>query len=201
MKRTLTVILALALALGTTAMAEPVPTEAVAGVSAEEAVIQAQATMDKAEAEEPNSTESSANLEDAIKAFHNARIEACVESLKAELDGYVAAGKLTQEQADLIRKQFSEGKQDQGRGQEMPGRQRGQQMPGNQMPQQGGQQMPGNQMPQQGGQQMPGNQMLQQGGQQMPGGQMPQQGGQQMPDAFSGATPQMGGQRMHGNHR
>jgi len=98
-----------------------------------------------------------------------------VESLKTELDEYVAAEKLTQEQADLILKQFSEGKQDQGRGQEMPGRQRGQQMPGNQMPQQGGQQMPGN--------------------------QMPQQGSQQMPDAFSGATPQMGGQRMHGNHR
>ena len=89
-----------------------------------------------------------------------------MESLKTELDEYVAAEKLTQEQADLILKQFSEGKQDQGRGQEMPGRQRGQR---------GGRQR---------GQQMPGNQMPQQGGQQMPGGQMPQQGGQQMPDAF-----------------
>ena len=81
-----------------------------------------------------------------------------MESLKAELDGYVAAGKLTQEQADTILKQFSTKAQGQGpehnrRGGQRDGRQSGRQ--GGQMPQQGGQ-MPGNQMPQQGGQ-MPGN--------------------------------------------
>ena len=201
MKRTLIIALALALALGTTAIAEtaesvPTEVEAAADVSAEETEVEAAADVSTEEAGKQ------VNLEDALKALHNARIEACVESLKAELEGYVDAGKLTQEQADTILKQFSAQKQSQRNGQkhnrcgsQQNGKQKGQQMPGNQMPQ-GGQH---GQMPQQGGQ------MPQQGGQQMPGNQMP--------DANSGATPQMpgngqqgqqhrmGGQQMPGNYR
>ena len=206
MKRTLIITLALALALGTTAIAEtaePVPTEveAAADVSTEEAGDQAQVA---AEETDSKTSEASVTLEDALKALREARKEAKLNELKAELDKYVAAGKLTQEQADLILKQFSE-KKDQRHGQkrnrrggQQGRRQCGQQMPSNQMPQQGGQQ---GQMPQQGGQQMPGNQMPQQDGPQMSGNQMPQQGGNQMPDAFSGATPQMGGQQTPGKHR
>jgi len=227
MKRTLIIALALALALGTTGIAEtaePVPTEveAAADVSTEEAGDQAQVA---AEETDSKTSEASVTLEDALKALREARKEAKLNELKAELDKYVAAGKLTQEQADLILKQFSE-KKDQRHGQkrnrrggQQDGRQQNgkqgsqqmpdNQMPSNQMPQQDGQQMPGNrmpqqggqQMPQQGGQQMPGNQMPQQGGNQMPGNQMPQQGGNQIPDAFSGATPQMGNQQMPGKHR
>jgi len=97
MKRTLIIALALALAMGTTAIAETVETvpaevEAAADVSTEEVEDQAQEKAEDA---------STIPLEDAITALHDARIEARVESLKAELDGYVAGGKLTQEQADL----------------------------------------------------------------------------------------------------
>lgn len=109
MKRTLIIALALALVMGTTAIAETVETvptevEAAVDVSTEEAENQAQEKAEDA---------STITLEDAITALHDARIEARVESLKAELDGYVAGGKLTQEQADLILKQFSEEKKDQ----------------------------------------------------------------------------------------
>ena len=171
MKRTLIITLALALALGTAAMAETVPTEAAAVASTEE-VVQEQAT-----AGETDDSEASVTFEDALKALRDARQEARQDELKAELDGYVAAGKLTQEQADVILKQFSY-KTDQKQGQKH--NRRGDRQRGHGWQQNGKQ--GGNQMPQQDGQRMPqGGQLPQQGGQQMPGGQMPQQGGQQMP--------------------
>ena len=205
MKRTLIIALALALALGTTAIAEtaesvPTEVEAAADVSAEETEVEAAADVSTEEAGKQ------VNLEDALKALHNARIEACVESLKAELEGYVDAGKLTQEQADTILKQFSAQKQSQRNGQkhnrcgsQQNGKQKGQRMPGNQMPDANSGATP--QMPSNGQQ----GQQHRMGGQQMPGNQMP--------DANSGATPQMpsngqqgqqhrmGGQQMPGNYR
>ena len=44
----------------------------------------------------------------ALEALQEARAEKSLEALKAELDVYVAEGKLTQEQADLIVKHFQE---------------------------------------------------------------------------------------------
>ena len=190
MKRTLIITLALALALGTAAMAETVPTEAAAVASTEE-VVQEQAT-----AGETDDSEASVTFEDALKALRDARQEARQDELKTELDGYVATGKLTQEQADVILKQFSD-KTDQKQGQKH--NRRGDRQRGHGWQQNGKQ--GGNQMPKQDDQRMP------------QGGQLPQQGGQQIPDANSSATPQMpgngqqeqqprmGGQQMPGNHR
>ncbi len=51
-------------------------------------------------------------LAEALTAYQNAkadsRKEAVLNSLKQELNGYVTAGKLTQEQADLILKHYTE---------------------------------------------------------------------------------------------
>lgn len=44
----------------------------------------------------------------AFKAFHKARMEARLEELEEELDGYVEEGSITQEQADLILDAFIE---------------------------------------------------------------------------------------------
>jgi len=90
--------MALALSLGLTALAEetadPVPETPVTGDSVDETQAEANA------------------LNEALTAYSNAkadsRKQAYLDSLKQELDVYVAAGKLTQDQADLIYKYFVE---------------------------------------------------------------------------------------------
>jgi len=88
----------LALSLGLTALAEgtadPVPETSVTGTAVDEAQAKANA------------------LNEALTAYSNAkadsRKQAYLDSLKQELDAYVAAGKLTQDQADLIYEYYVE---------------------------------------------------------------------------------------------
>ena len=63
----------------------------------------------------PEQSQESDALADALNALHDARSAKALEALQAELDEYVAAGKLTQEQADLIVKEFQQ-RQENGRG-------------------------------------------------------------------------------------
>ena len=158
--------LILALALGVAAQAEVTEPEAPVEQSERSAPEDAAAPADEPADEE-------ATLEDAFNALFEARLSTKLEELQAELDEYVAAGKLTQEQADLIMnsiKERQEAKQDNdGRDwRQMPGNQR--QCPGMQGGNRQFGQCPGmqggNQMPQ-----MPGNQ---QGGND-PFGQFPGQ--------------------------
>ena len=196
MKKFVGIALVLALALSTAAMAEgttdPIPATEVPSVETQapaEEASEASATPEQTEDEHKA-------LQDAMDAYRAAKQDEAMDDLEAELKGYVEAGSLTQEQADLILKnvkeriaekngecpncgyQFSKGGK----------RQRGGMMGGQQQnrDQQRGQ-MPGNQMPgmndQQRGQ-MPGNQMPGMNGQ-MPG-QMPQQ-----PDVQNGAMQQI----------
>ena len=61
---------------------------------------------------EAPSTDASATddtaLRDALNAYNQARQSSKVDELEAELKGYVAAGKLTQEQADLVLNYYKE---------------------------------------------------------------------------------------------
>ena len=68
--------------------------------------------VDDAPVEEAQSDAESDALGEALEALHKARMEKAQEELKAELDEYVAAGKLTQEQADLIMKHFQDMERD-----------------------------------------------------------------------------------------
>ena len=118
-------------------------------------------------------------MTDALNALRKARFEKALEALQAELDEYVAAGKLTQAQADLILENFRQ-RQENGcdcpwRDGRMDGRaQDGDWMRGNRM---GGHKQRGNwQFDWSFGWQFPG-------GQQRPGDQCPGMGGA---DAFPG---------------
>lgn len=86
--------MALALSLGLTALAEGTTDAAPATSATDEAQAKADA------------------LNEALTAYGNARADsrkqAYLDSLKQELDSYVAAGKLTQEQADLIYEYYVE---------------------------------------------------------------------------------------------
>lgn len=53
-------------------------------------------------------TDDSAALQDALNAYNAARQSGRIEDLETELNGYVAAGKLTQAQADLILNYYKE---------------------------------------------------------------------------------------------
>ena len=57
-------------------------------------------------------TDSEKAVDEALQALEEARSGRSVEALKAELDAYVAEGKLTREQADLIIKHFQESPDD-----------------------------------------------------------------------------------------
>ena len=101
-KTMLCILLALTLILGAMALAEtaqaPAP-EAIPGQT------------EPAEApEEAPADDDSAALQDAIDAYHSAQQESRQAerrtALEEELNGYVEAGKLTQEQADLILNEF-----------------------------------------------------------------------------------------------
>ena len=100
--------LVLGLALGVTALAEgpaETPADSTASDAAQSAIEEAQAAADAAQAE-------STALNEALEAYGKAKSEsrklAILTSLKEELDSYVAAGSLTQEQADLILKYYAE---------------------------------------------------------------------------------------------
>ena len=91
----MTLILALVLSVG--ALAEVTEPEAPAAQSELAAPEEADEAADDA-----------VTLEDAFKALFEARLSTKLEELQAELDEYVAAGKLTQEQADLIMNSIKE---------------------------------------------------------------------------------------------
>jgi len=100
--------LVLALTLGAGALAESTaetPVDNAAADAAKSALEEAQASADAAQ------TEATA-LNEALEAYGKARTEKrkldILTSLKEDLDSYVAAGNLTQEQADLIFKYYSE---------------------------------------------------------------------------------------------
>ena len=104
----LTLALVLALALGAAALAEnpaEAPSDSAAAEAAKSAMEGAQAAADAAQAE-------AAALSEALEAYGKAKAESrrieMLTGLKEELDGYVAAGSLTQEQADLILKYYAE---------------------------------------------------------------------------------------------
>ena len=172
------IALALVLILGIAALAEgtdPVPDNPAVAAPTNPAV------TEEAEGDPEQVTDDNAALQDALDAYRSAKQDKAVDDLEEELNGYVAAGSLTQEQADLILSNVKErlaakngecpncGYKFENKGSRMGGnRQRGGygQMPrmSGQFPQMNGQQ--NGQFPQMGGQQMP-----QIGGQQ--NGQMP----------------------------
>ena len=192
------IVLALALVMGVVAFAETAEpsTDPVPAVTEEAPVEEAAADTPAADTEK---TDDNTALQEALEAYRSARESKRVDDLTEELKGYVEAGTMTQEQADLILNSVKErlaakngecpncGYDLRGKGMR-GGPQRGgmkgqQQMPGQQQ-MHGGMQRPDAQSgatPRQGGQ-MNGQQQMP--GQQMPGNQMP---GQQMP----GMAPQM----------
>ena len=97
-------VLMLAVCLGAAAMAE-VPADPAVSTAAKEAADAAQEAAEAARAEDTA-------LNEALEAYGKAKAESrkldLLSSLKAELDSYVTAGSLTQEQADLILKYYAE---------------------------------------------------------------------------------------------
>lgn len=89
-------VLTLSLILGVAALAEQTPTEVPA---TETPAVQQDATQPAA---------ADTATQQAMQALSDARHAARQEALKAELDGYVAAGTMTQEQADLVLGQFTD---------------------------------------------------------------------------------------------
>jgi len=185
MKKVIGIALALALVLGIAAFAEETTTDPVPAAPA--------VTEDATESttEEAPAADTNAALQDALDAYRKAKQDKAVDDLEEELAEYVAAGSLTQEQADLILNSVKErlaakNGECPNCGYDLRGQNKG--MRGGKMGQQRGGRMGG---------QMNGQQMPQMNGQQMPqmNGQMPQMGGQQ-----NGQMPQMGGQ-MSGNNR
>ena len=98
--------LALALVMGVVALAENAGNEALRLPSVED--VQTAPEVQAPEAQQPEAqvpqadADDNAALQEALKAYDEARRSAREEDLQAELDGYVEAGKLTREQADLI---------------------------------------------------------------------------------------------------
>ena len=109
-KKSILIVLALLLAacLSVTALAEgtsEAPADSTASDAAKSALDEAQAAADAAKAEDTA-------LKEALEAYSKAKAESrklkILSDLKEELDAYVAAGSLTQEQADLILKYYAE---------------------------------------------------------------------------------------------
>ena len=102
MKKFVGIALVLALALSTAAMAEgttdPVPA---AEAPAVEAQVPGEEAADET-SEAPATKDEQKALKDAMNAYRAAKQDKAVDDLEAELKGYVEAGSLTQEQADLI---------------------------------------------------------------------------------------------------
>ena len=146
MKKTIGIALAMALILSFAAYAEePAPATDPIPAATEEAT-------ETTPAEAPTDPEKPDNenaLQDALDAYRAAKQNKAVEDLEAELKGYVEAGVLTQEQADLILQHAKDRQTAKEGGPRQGGRQHGQRMPG----QQGDSQQPkngqqrGNQLP------------------------------------------------------
>ena len=109
-KKSILIVLALMLAacLSVAALAESpaeAPSDTTAADAAKSAIDEAQAAAEAAQTE-------AAALTEALEAYGKARAESrklqLLTSLKEELDSYVAAGTLTQEQADLILNYYAE---------------------------------------------------------------------------------------------
>ncbi len=101
-------VLTLALVIGAVALAENAEPEipempAIGGTEAEQ-------TPARPEAPSTDAATDSTALQDAFRAYEEARSSAHQEELEAELKGYVESGKLTQEQADLILNWYNEQK-------------------------------------------------------------------------------------------
>ncbi len=171
------IALALALVMGIAAFAEtaepamdPVP-----AVTEEAPAEDATTETTAADAEK---ADDNAALQEALEAYRSARESKRVDDLTEELNSYVEAGTMTQEQADLILSSVKERLA--ARNSECPNC--GYQFQNN-APQMGGQKG------QRGGGMMQGGRM----NGQMSGGRMNGQqqmpGNQQLPDAQSGATP------------
>lgn len=187
------IALALVLVMGVAAFAEAT-TDSVPAVT-EEAAATEEAT--EAPTEDPAEDEQKA-LQDALDAYRAAKQDEAVSDLEEELNGYVAASSLTQEQADLILKNVKErlavkngecpncgydlrGQNKGMRGGKMGGQQRGQM---------NGQLRPDAQSgatPRQGGMQR--GQMS--GGHQQQNGQVPRMNGQIPSQQMPGMIPQM----------
>ena len=93
--------LALAIVMGVTALAE----NAEPGAPA----VEAQAPEETPATDDAQATtDDSAALREALDAYRAAKQDKRLEELESELNGYVAAGKLTREQADLILNQYKD---------------------------------------------------------------------------------------------
>jgi hypothetical protein len=90
------IALALALVMGVVAFAETAEpaTDPVPAVTEEAPAEEAAAETEK--------TDDNAALQEALEAYRSARESKRVDDLTEELNGYVEAGSMTQEQADLI---------------------------------------------------------------------------------------------------
>ena len=159
--------LALALVMGVVAFAETAEpaTDPVPAVTEEAPAEEAgdEAAVEKEQADD------NAALQEALEAYRSARESKRLDDLTEELNGYVEAGTMTQEQADLILNSVKERLA--ARNGECPNC--GYQFQNN-APRMGGQKG------QRGGRMMQGGQM---------NGHMPRQQNGQRPDAQSGATP------------
>ena len=163
------IVLALALVMGVVAFAETAEpaTDSIPSVS-EEAPNEGAAS--EAPSTEAEKADNNAALQEALGAYRSAQESKYVDDLTEELNGYVKAGTMTQEQVDLILNSVKERLA--AKNGECPNC--GYQFQ-NDAPRMGGQRG------QRGGWMMQGGQM----NGQMPGGRMKGQ----MPDAQSGATP------------
>ena len=163
------IVLALALVMGVVAFAETEEpaTDSIPSVS-EEAPNEGAAP--EAPAAEAEKADNNSALQEALGAYRSAQESKYVDDLTEELNGYVKAGTMTQEQVDLILNSVKERLA--AKNGECPNC--GYQFQ-NDAPRMGGQRG------QRGGRMMQGGQM----NGQMPGGRMKGQ----MPDAQSGATP------------
>ena len=109
-KKPILIVLALMIAacLSVAALAEG-PAETAADTAAADA---AKAAADEAQAVADAAQAEATALNEALEAYSKAKAESrkleILTSLKEELDGYVAAGTLSQEQADLILKYYAE---------------------------------------------------------------------------------------------
>lgn len=102
------IALALALVMGATAFAETAEpaTDPVPAATEETMAGDAEAPAANPDAEAPAAEEAQADdgtaLREALDAFRSAKASSRIDELAEELNGYVEAGSMTQEQADLI---------------------------------------------------------------------------------------------------
>lgn len=92
------IALALALVMGVVAFAETAEPE----TGPVPAVTEEAPTEEAAPAAEAEKTDDNTALQEALEAYRSARESKRVDDLTEELNGYVEAGTMTQEQADLI---------------------------------------------------------------------------------------------------